>query len=332
MLDLMDLADYHPLRVLLRDGSGAQSLAARALPRSVRAAATALTSSLERDGRTLVELLARAVPGTVPVVAGTPAELGYVRSLRLLSKRCQEFLFQHYLLVLEVLGADNTGSLGYAVATMAHRAAQPLVPELNRALHDFAKATDLQHATRAGVMILENERRAGWDPAPPEPGEQMQTEWADEVVASYFAALADRDTERWTELFHPAGHLVGQSGTRPFIGRPRLKVFMDSMLCQFTALQPEVTTVVRTGPASFRAVWSISAVHYTGPEVTLRGAEELLLAADGLIVSAISDWNAAQVAAQLWPGAPAMPSPNPASFDGQRQSNGPAERWDAAVA
>ncbi|WP_237529678.1 hypothetical protein, partial [Streptomyces sp. SID5770] len=57
LLDLMNLADYHPLRVRLRDGSGAQSTAAQQIRSCGRRAYAPLAEFLRRQKKTLIDVL-----------------------------------------------------------------------------------------------------------------------------------------------------------------------------------------------------------------------------------------------------------------------------------
>jgi cytochrome c553 len=111
LLDQMVLVDYHPLRVRLRDGSGAQSRAARALGPAVHAAAGALWTALERDGLRVLDVLQRPNEHLEPY--------RFLTRLKLAGKLLQSFLFHHYTLVLGVLGTHSLGSLGYEMRELA---------------------------------------------------------------------------------------------------------------------------------------------------------------------------------------------------------------------
>ncbi|MEU3607798.1 nuclear transport factor 2 family protein [Streptomyces sp. NPDC035033] len=307
LLDLMDLADYHPLRVMLRDGSGAQSHSARTLPAAVRGAFDVLLTTVERDGRTLVHVLAHGE-------SGAAAELPYLRSVRRLAKNCQEFLFLHYLLALGVLGSDNTGALGYGMEAMARRAAQPVLPELDGALHDFAKFADLRYARLSGALVLAERRRAGLatgrcprtSDVPPD--QECPSAVMVRAVGEYFVRLADRDGEGWAELFHPErGRMVDLAGTKPYVGRAHLRVFAETKFRLFSRMLPVVEDIEVTGPGTARARWTMDTTSYRGTEATARGVEEFRFAADGRILRATTEWNASEVSAVLWPGVPARP-------------------------
>jgi hypothetical protein len=156
LLDQMVLADYHPLRVRLRDGSGAQSSAARRLGPAVRQVGEALWTAIASANLSVIDILDR------------PSEhLELYRclgALKTAGKLAQSFLFSHYLLTLGVLGTHSLGSLGYEIRELAERAAQPLLPEINQAHHDYVMLSNFEHGDRSGSIVYRNELAYGWDP------------------------------------------------------------------------------------------------------------------------------------------------------------------------
>ncbi|MGW1001021.1 nuclear transport factor 2 family protein [Streptomyces sp. NPDC002520] len=302
ILALMDLADYHPLRVRLRDGSGAQSMAVRVLMTRIRGAAQLLFQALEERGISLLQLLSRT--------GGDLSMHEYLRATKALAKSYQSFLFQHYLLVLDVLGTHTTGSLGFEVRKMAERAAQPVVAEFNDAHYDYVKYTNLRYAPLAGSLVLANERAIGWDPLP-DLGEEpyaCPVELMKERVGDYFRFLEERDPEGWTALFEEdGGRLYDLRGTRPFIGRARLRIFIDSMFSTFAEMRPAIDSVTFEGHTTL-AEWTIRAVVYNGRKIEFSGREEFVFSRTGHIAQAVAHWDPDAVARELWPelGAPAV--------------------------
>ncbi|GAB1340450.1 hypothetical protein ACE1SV_70400 [Streptomyces sp. E-15] len=299
VLELMDLADYHRLRVHLRDGSGAQSRAARELPRKLHAALRPLTKSLTETGATLAGLIAHR--------AGDTARRNYLTALKLLSADCQNFLFEHYLLALGVLGSRSTGTLGYEVAALAKRAAQPLLPEVNEAHHDLVQYTNLQYAADAGSLITRREAEAGVSHAPrptTDPGTATGTADEDALMArvrTYFKAIEERAPDTWLALFDAEhGRLYDQPTARPFVGRDHLKVFISAMFDTFHELSTEVTGLTVDGDRA-TAHWTVRAVSYQGAPVTYSGREEFSFTEDASIATAVVHWSPPEVAARLWP-------------------------------
>ncbi|HEY5835213.1 nuclear transport factor 2 family protein [Streptomyces sp.] len=295
ILELMDLSDYHPLRVRLRDGSGAQSQAVRELLMRIHESAAPLLKALEDQGVTLLRLLSRT-GGTLPMHE-------YLRALKAVSKSFQAFLFHHYLLVLDVLGSHMTGSLGYEVTQMIDRASQPPVPQLNQAHYDFAKYTNLRYAPLAGSLVLANERAAGWNP-PPAAGEEdgpCPPETMARRVRDYFRCLEERDADGWAGLFEPeTGRLYDMPGTRPFIGGARLGIFVRSMFTTFAEMRASIRSTTFDGNRA-TVEWTICSVAYQGGEVEFSGREEFVFSTTGRIAQAVVHWDPEAVAHRLWP-------------------------------
>lgn len=298
LLDQLVLADYHPLRVRLRDGSGAQSVAARRLGPAVRAAAGVLWAELDFDNVSVLDLL-----------RGPDEDLEryrYLTMLKRVSKQVQSFLFQHYLLALGVLGTHTVGSLGYEIREMADRAVQPMFPEINQAHHDYVMLTNFEHGASSGSIVRRNEVAAGWDPYIVV---DRPSRCPDSVVrarvAEYFRAIQDRDAEAWVALFEPLqGQLQdGGSGSRPFLGKDRLRVFINGMFRAFREMKPDCSPVHVDGNNA-SVDWKFAAVSYHGIETKLEGREEFLFDDQGRIVKASAHWQPAMVA-QQWLGRPA---------------------------
>jgi ketosteroid isomerase-like protein len=311
LLDLMTLADYHPLRVRLRDGSGAQSRAAQRLRPAARAALSPLLAELHRRDVGVVAVLDR------------PADhvdvYRYLCALKTFGKRYQAFLFHHYLLVLGVLGTETRGSLGYQTREMVVRAAQPVFPEIDQAHHDYAVLTNFRHGTASGSIITAKEIAAGNDPytvageprgCPPEVIRQR--------VDDYFRFIQERDAEAWVALFDPdRGQFCDAEGSRPYLGTRRLRVFIDTMLATFSAMRTGYSRL-RVNANHAQADWHFETVSYRGTPVTFSGTETFLFTDDGRILRAAAIWQPDHVARQLWPVVarpPAAPTAAPVSWD-----------------
>jgi hypothetical protein len=161
LLDQMVLVDYHPLRVRLRDGSGAQSQAARALGPAVHAAGAALWTALERDDLRVLDVLQRPNEHLEPY--------RYLTRLKSAGKLLQSFLFHHYTLVLGVLGTHSFGSLGYEMRELADPAVQPIFPETNQVRtqlgsNDRLSGRGRATATASPRSLVHRERRSGSAP------------------------------------------------------------------------------------------------------------------------------------------------------------------------
>ncbi|TDV38584.1 SnoaL-like protein [Actinophytocola oryzae] len=294
MLELMVPADFHPLRVRLRDGTAAHSRAVHEMFRRPVTLLSALREFLAGKDLPLVALLDN--PGTDPVA------YRYLRAVASLAKRCQTFLLHHYQLVLEVLGTNTRGTLGNEVQRLATHAVRPLLPELDQARHDLALIAGIRYGAVSGRMVLDGERDAGLHPYPPRatpqrcPDETVRTR-----IDAYFQAFRDRDASAWTALFDPAnGVLVDINGTRPVVGRKKLAIFVNSLFDSFHEIEPSYT-VDRMEIGHAKVTWRMSAVSHMNTPARFSGTETFTFAADGLILHAEAEWDAHAVARQVWP-------------------------------
>jgi HEPN domain-containing protein len=311
LLDQMVLVDYHPLRVRLRDGSGAQSQAARALGPAIHAAAAALWTALERDDLRVLDVLQRPNEHLEPY--------RYLTRLKSAGKLLQSFLFHHYTLVLGVLGTHSVGSLGYEMRELADRAVQPIFPETNQAHHDYVMLTNFEHGHSSGSIVYQNELNHGWNPyLVSEQPRECPRQVVEARVQAYFQAIEDRDAEAWVNLFEPLrGQLHDVPGTRPYFGQRRLNVFINGMFRAFREMRATCSPPRIDGNAA-SVDWHFDAVSYHGVSTVLDGREEFLFDDEGFILKAVADWQPAVVASQWQAEARAEPAdaraPRPESY------------------
>jgi hypothetical protein len=311
LLDQMVLVDYHPLRVRLRDGSGAQSRAARALGPAIHAAAAALWTTLERDNLRVLDVLQRPNEHLEPY--------RYLTRLKSAGKLLQSFLFHHYTLVLGVLGTHSFGSLGYEMRELADRAVQPIFTETNQAHHDYVMLTNFEHGHSSGALVYQNELNHGWNPyLISEQPTECPRQVVEARVRAYFQAIEARDAEAWVNLFEPVrGQLHDVPGTRPYFGQRRLSVFINGMFRAFREMRATCSpTRIEGNTASVD--WHFDAISYHGVSTVLDGREDFLFDDAGSILKAVAHWQPAVVARQWQDEARAEPgdarAPRPESY------------------
>lgn len=292
LLDQMVLLDYHPLRVRLRDGSGAQSRAARALGPAIRAAAGALWAALERDNLRVLAILQHPNEHLEPY--------RFLMRLKSAGKLLQSFLFHHYTLVLGVLGTHSLGSLGYEMRELADRAVQPIFAETNQAHHDYVMLTNFEHGHSSGAIVYQNELEHGWNPyLINEQPQACPRELVEARVLAYFQAIEERDADAWLSLFEPRrGQLHDVPGTRPYLGERRLKVFINGMFRAFREMRATCSPP-RIEGNSASVDWHFDAVSYHGVSTVLEGREEFLFDDEGFILRAVAHWQP-EVVARQW--------------------------------
>ncbi|WP_432825261.1 nuclear transport factor 2 family protein [Dactylosporangium sp. CA-092794] len=291
LLELMNLADYHPLSVRLRDASGAQSPAAQRLALLSRDLIRPLVAALARQGRSPADLLDR--PGTAL------AEFRYLHAVQAVAKSCQAFFFMHYLLVTNVHGAHGAGTLGYAIRGIGERAIRPPMPDLDLERHQLSMIMHLRHAAEEGVDILRAETGDGpaADPDPdavPCPPETIRA-----AVEAYFASVSDADAEAWAGLFAADGQFRLLPATRPYRGRGHLTTGFRSFAALFPKIRASYSELSIDG-AGAAVRWEFDAVSFLGSPVRFGGTERFRFGPDGLIASATAEWDARAVADQVW--------------------------------
>lgn len=284
VLETMNHADYHYLRVRLRDASGAQSQRIQRLP---RAAWTAWQLFLEGglpEGLSLPTLLSRS--------AEFPQHDALLSAFQAVSRAFQSFLFGHYLMVCKILGSGSIGSLGAEVNSLVGHAARPLFPELDQAYFDYVQVTNLLYAPFSGEVVQAKEEAAQVADYTPYSGPGVASEVA---VQAYFDRIEAKDSEGWLALFHPEGQLCDVAGSRPFQGRAKLGVFLKTFYKTFPQVRPQVHQVTHMGNTA-TATWTMEARSYKGEPVTFSGTETFVFDTEGLIRHAFADWEPSQLA------------------------------------
>lgn len=286
LLSDMVTADYHPLRVMLRDGSGAQSPQASALAPTAR-----------RASRELFRVVGNAY-GLVPLLQEPHIDVHAFRAVSeagAFADAYQRFLFRHYQLAAGVLGAGGTGALGYGLEALARRAAVPLFPELDRARAKAAVVSDIRYDDVSGIVY----RDTSGDTEPPDQGAACSDPLVRKAVSGVFEALRERDAEAWCERFHPdTGRYRSSPGNRPYTGRNALRVYAKKILDCCTEIVPRFS-MGATGRNSVSVAWSCDITTVDGTRVTAEGRSELRFTPDGLIREAVSLWNHEKVAGEI---------------------------------
>jgi hypothetical protein len=294
LLDLMTLADFHYLRVLLREASGAQSQSVRQLPSQGRAIFEQLNNALRVADVDLVHVLDH--PSLYP------SQYALVRSLSRFSKHIQDFLFRHYLLVLSVAGSNSYGSLGYKINSMVERAAQPIFPEIDQANHDLLMITNFRYGQQSGRLIMEKEIAAGYNPYNLVPISGIEDpDFILARITEYFEYIHVRNGEAWVALYDDKiGQFCDCLGSKPYFGQAKLRVFINAMFDTFASINTRFWNP-RIYQNKAQIDWQFDTVSYNGIQVTFKGTEEFVFNEDGRIVNAIAHWEPNDVAKQLWP-------------------------------
>ena len=291
LLDLMTLSDYHPLRVRLRDGSGAQSRSAQRLATVTRAAAQPFWGALHAYDLSILDILDQPL-----------AHLDlyhYLCALKNVGKQIQSFLFQHYLLALSVLGTHSLGSLGREIHTLVERAARPVFPEINQAHHGYVMLTNFRYGENSGSINLRNElTHNGNLYAISDLPSVCSPRIIEARIEDYFRYINERDVEAWVNLFDPVrGQMHDVPGTRPYLGKAHLRIFINAMFNAFTHMSGTHSKPLIDGNSA-SATWRFETVSYHGRPAAFDGREEFLFGQDGHILKATAYWHPPDVARQ----------------------------------
>lgn len=283
LLETMVLADYHRLRVQLRDASGAQSMQAYEVIGKAQKLAGLIEQDAETQGLSLYQ------------IQRTPANhieaYHFVEALSSLGTQVSGFFFRHYKLASRVLGIESLGSLGFEVQALVNRFAKPFFQSFDEAAYLHAVVTNFQYGKQAGIMVsqLETadgmpnlnalEAQPGVTPAP------VDCALMDKQVSRYFKAIRETNLEGWIKLFEPEGWIADPSGCRPYKGYNGLRIFFKNFIKVFSQ---ELALVVRrkeidADQGTVRIEWTVQAEH-KGVALSFSGTEMLQFAPNGRIL------------------------------------------------
>lgn len=275
VLETMVLADYHPLRVRLRDASGAQSRQIAATLTMSRRLLRLLDADLQPRGISYLTIYRRP--------DAHRAEHGFIEALTTLENRLAAFLFTHYKLAVRVVGAESLGSLGVELQALINHFVQPLYPELDKARYRHSVITGFAYGRHAGSIISDLER------APPEPAPIVTPAELDEdrirsVVTAYFDAMCKMDLERWVRLFSGRGLIESPAGSRPFHGHHGLRIFFRGFMKTFERDVVMTERAIRIHPSRSHAEvdWQLD-VRHGGMPISYTGTERFEFSASGEI-------------------------------------------------
>ncbi len=294
ILDTMVLADYHPLRVRLRDASGAQSRQTVAALAASRRLIEPLDSDLKARGLSYLRVFRRP--------DAHPAEHTFIEALATLEGRLSAFLFLHYKLAARTLGAESIGSLGVDLESLIERFVRPLWPELDRARHRLGVIAGFAHGRHAGSIVSDLERAPPGPP--PDAGAAADEGRIRAVIADYFDAMRRMDLDRWVGLFAACGEIESPAGSRPFRGRQALSVFFRGFMATFERDVVVTERAVRVDAPRGRAEvdWRID-VRHRGTPISYAGTERFEIAASGEILRVTVLDDPRDIARQLLPPA-----------------------------
>lgn len=274
LLETMVLADYHPLRVNLRDASGGQSNQGLELIALAKSLFFPITKYLKEHNCCLLDLYYTPIKH--------PLAYQYIQALSSLETRLKTFFFCHYKLATEIIGSESLGSLGFEVQSLIKRFLEPLYVELDQVRYQYVVITNFEYGKSAGNLISSLE---------PTKLEKTISEVAEvpehlirTQITQYIKATCEHDVDAWVALFEPDGSIEDPYGSRAFRGHSGLKVFFCGFIKIFSSdielKSKRMLIFPEIGKAEFD--WEIYTTHKTIP-IIFGGTEKMQFAQNGKI-------------------------------------------------
>lgn len=291
VLETMVLADYHPLRVRLRDASGAQS----------KQVAAAVVASRQLEARFGADIARRNL--SYLTIYRRPAdylgEHALVESLTTLDNRFARFLFNHYKLASRILGTKSIGSLGVEVQALVSRFVQPFFSDLDYARYRYGVMMSFAYGQYAGNLVTELERAEPPSIPLPVPVNEARIR---EVIDSYFEAMCSMDIERWVALFSIHASVESPAGSRPYCGQAGVRVFFRNFMKVF---EPDVRVTKReiridAGRGRAEVDWLIN-VRHEGLPISYSGTECFEFTESGELLRVVVHDDPMEIAQQMLP-------------------------------
>ncbi|PWH84908.1 nuclear transport factor 2 family protein [Brumimicrobium oceani] len=286
LLDLMVLADYHPLRVALRGASGGQSMQAYELFKISKKLFEKFLILIEKENKNLVHIIEN------PKTEGDL--LSIINNFTLLERGLKNFFFQHYVLTSNIIGSESFGSIGHDLVSLVGKFIQPIFKEIDQAKYDLTLKTNYQYGKIAGKLILEKEDTI---PAPTE----KHTSDIDTIIRvtdAYFAAISSFNQENWINLFAKDGFIEDPIGSRPYHGHQQLAIFFKGVIRFFSEFSMTIENM-NIEEDCVKVFWNAKAKSYNNKEINYSGLEIFRINDSGKIMSAQVEWEPAIIADQL---------------------------------
>lgn len=293
ILEYLVHQDYHPLRVQLRDASGAQSPRVAESAIYISQTFEAFNTYLQKQNLTFLQLLDAS--------SHYPKQYQLLCEFHEISRAFQMFLFRHYVMVSKILGSQSLGSLGAKVSSLLARAGTPLFPELDQAFYDYVQVTNFRHAHHSGSVVMAYEAQNGIHyPTPQISKIKLDPSTIENVIKQYFSAIETRNSKAWVHLFQPDyGTMRDTPNSKPFVGSDKLTIFIHNFFTSFIEAKPSYQlefTQNNYGKVS----WEMVTKSYNNIEVRFAGFEHFYLTAEGKIAYALAEWSPASVGDTLF--------------------------------
>lgn len=293
LLEFMIHADYHPLRVSLRDASGAQSEKASNLMKQVFFLTTLFESNIkEKYQLTFLKLL--------QYHENFPEIYKCFSALMRLVKNCRSFFSNHFFLASNTIGQNTIGSLGMEVKNMASHFLQPLSPNLEQALYDFTVLTNFKYSQSSGKTIFSKEKEVYQNKYHFSRNTSLLSKNQMKIIAlNYLDELQNKRTNNWLKLFDPEKCMFKEHlKSKPYIGLQKISVFIHTFVSTMKELNYKIEKE-EYGEDNVKIFWLVDCTMYNDCKISFSGYDKLFFNSEYQIQLVESEWDSDDVYNQL---------------------------------
>lgn len=290
ILEMMVLADYHPLRVSLKGSSGAQSKGAANVIKIAKNIIGPILKHLERKKLRLLD-----------IYQNPNLYLEYYQHLEAISNlgtRISGFFFVHYQLALIVQGNDGLGALGRGIRILTKKFTEPFYEDLNSLRYDHNMHTNYEHAESAGFLIYQKEDRDSKLPRSMNESVLFSEEVLKDVIKNYINSLQSLDVDSLLCLIDDKGIIEDPPGSRPYIGHSELKGYFQNIAQTFNTLSFHVHHL-QFERCEVALTWSGEGQIYNGKNIDFQGVSQFVVNEKRKIQSIKVNWNPKIVASHI---------------------------------
>ncbi|MEA5580911.1 tryptophan 2,3-dioxygenase family protein [Nodularia harveyana UHCC-0300] len=276
ILETMVLADYHELRVKLRDASGAQSKQSLDIVNLAKALFLPVTEYLKEHNCSLIDIY-DAPNQHVNLYQ-------YIEVLSCLETRLTNFFFCHYKLATQILGSESLGSLGFEVQALIKRFVQPIYLDLDKVRYQYVVITNFKYGQYAGNIIssLENEDLV----IKKDEVIEVSRQTIENTINNFIQSVREHDIDKLISLFELDGFIEDPFGSRAFKGTSGLKVYFRGFMKIFASdiqiKNRNIFLVSNQGEVEFH--WEIQTTHKDVP-INFSGLDKIQFSETGKIKS-----------------------------------------------
>ena len=300
ILELMVLADYHPLRVALKGSSGAQSTGAEKILKLTKRILAPIQEELKKR---------RIEPLQVYRYPGSHIEYYcFLEAINVFESRLSSFFYKHFQLAIKVQSTHGLGALGYGVNALVKRFIEPIYPLLDKTRYDHVMITNYENAKNAGILIQKKEAKKR--PMQKSNGLyavgdnkiqkiKVSKDIVRKVIRKFICYIQNLEMNTWLQIIDENGIIEDPIGTRPYVGHVELQGYFQNIAQTFNELhvREEGPLLIKGKEASVR--WHAKGRLYNGKPIVLDGEYKFIINGVGKIQKVEVYWDPDDLALQF---------------------------------